>query len=66
MDVDLRTLYDDLPGAIIVSDSATGRILDCNTAAEKLTGRSRSEMIGMHHAGLLAGNNTAKDRKSVV
>ena len=56
-DPDYRALCDQLPGAVVISDSVTGQILDCNGAAESLTGRSRGEMVGIHHAALLATSN---------
>ncbi|MDD5209583.1 MAG: PAS domain S-box protein [Elusimicrobiales bacterium] len=38
--------------AIILADTATGLIVDANKDAEKLLGRSRKEIIGMHQSRL--------------
>ncbi len=38
--------------AVIITDSATGIIIDINKKAEDLLGYSREELIGMHHTQL--------------
>ena len=39
-----RTLFDEASDAIFLVDKQTGRYLDANKAAEKMTGRSRTEL----------------------
>ena len=41
-----QSVYLALPEAIFISSAKTGRILDCNPAAEKLVGKSKEEMVG--------------------
>ncbi|MDY6834748.1 MAG: PAS domain S-box protein [Chloroflexota bacterium] len=41
-----QSVYLALPEAIFISSAKTGRILDCNPAAEKLVGKSKKEMVG--------------------
>jgi PAS domain S-box-containing protein len=38
-------IFEDMPDAIVVSD-VEGRVVDMNTACERMTGRSRSEALG--------------------
>jgi PAS domain S-box-containing protein len=43
-----RKLFDESISAVFVVDAETGIIMDCNQAATKLTGRAKSELIGMN------------------
>ncbi|MCW4043970.1 MAG: PAS domain S-box protein [Candidatus Bathyarchaeota archaeon] len=43
-----RKLFEEALDAIFVADAETGVLVDCNRAATKLVGRSKSEIIGMH------------------
>jgi PAS domain S-box-containing protein len=43
-----RKLFDEALDAIFVADAQTGILVDCNRAATELTGRAKSELIGMH------------------
>ncbi|MBN2043106.1 MAG: PAS domain-containing protein [Candidatus Aenigmarchaeota archaeon] len=43
-----RKQFEEALDAIFVADADTGIITDCNKAAEKLTGRKKSEIIGKH------------------
>ena len=43
-----RKLFEEAMDAIFVADFETGILIDCNSAAAKLIGRSKSELIGMH------------------
>jgi PAS domain S-box-containing protein len=45
------TLFDNTNEAIFVVNAKTGVVLDANKQAEKLLGRPRNEIIGMHHTG---------------
>ena len=56
MQLDYKSLYDQFPEAIVISDPRTGRILDCNNAAERLTGRSKDEIVGSPHYKLYPKN----------
>jgi len=47
-----RTLFDSEPDAIFLADPATGILIEVNEAAEKLTKRSSSELVGMHKSEL--------------
>ncbi|HEY3272675.1 MAG TPA: PAS domain S-box protein, partial [Methanocella sp.] len=42
-----RTLFENAGAAILIVDTLTGMILDCNTIAEKLVGRTRDEITRM-------------------
>jgi len=47
-----RRLFDSEPDAIFLADPATGILIEVNKAAEKLTKRSSSELVGMHKSEL--------------
>jgi len=47
-----RNLFAHANDAIFVADIETGVFLDANSQAERLTGRSRDEIIGMHQSQL--------------
>ncbi|MCW4005882.1 MAG: PAS domain S-box protein [Candidatus Bathyarchaeota archaeon] len=55
-----RRLFEGAMDAIVLSDAETGVILGCNQEATKLTGRSKSELIGMHHSLLYPKDQTEK------
>ena len=48
----LKALFERAMDAIFIADPATGVILDANAAAEKLLGRPRTEIIGLHQSQL--------------
>jgi PAS domain S-box-containing protein len=43
-----RKLFEEAMDAIFIADANTGILMDCNRAATELTGRVKSELIGMH------------------
>jgi PAS domain S-box-containing protein len=43
-----RKLFEEAMDAIFIADADTGILIDCNRAATELTGRAKSELIGMH------------------
>ena len=43
-----RRLFNEAIDAIFVADAETGILVDCNQAASKLIGKTKSELIGMH------------------
>jgi PAS domain S-box-containing protein len=43
-----RTLFEEAMDAFFVADAETGVLIDCNRAATKLVGRSKSELVGKH------------------
>jgi len=43
-----RKLFNEAIDAIFVADAETGILVDCNQAATKLTGKTKSELSGMH------------------
>jgi PAS domain S-box-containing protein len=45
-----RKLFQESMDAILVADLETGIIVDCNTAAQLLVGRNKSELIGQHQS----------------
>ena len=47
-----RTLFENANAAILIADVDTGLLVDVNTDTERLFGRSRSELIGMHQSEL--------------
>jgi len=56
-----RTLIEVANDAILVTDSETGTLVDCNRQAETLLGMSRNEIIGQHMSNL---QETRKDADS--
>jgi PAS domain S-box-containing protein len=52
-----RKLFEEALDAIFVADAETGIIIDCNHAATTLTGREKSELIGMHQRFLHPDKN---------
>lgn len=47
-----RALFSSIGDAIMVADAASGMIVDANTMAQSLTGRSRVELLAMHQSQL--------------
>ena len=47
-----KTIFENAGGAIFIADTQTGFILDCNSEAEKLTGYSKEDIVGMHQSQL--------------
>jgi PAS domain S-box-containing protein len=47
-----RSLFENSGNAVFIIDINTGIILDANRQAERLTGRPRQEIIGMHQSRL--------------
>ncbi len=47
-----RTIFENTGGAVFIADVKTGAILECNQSAERLLGRPRTEIIGMHQSKL--------------
>jgi PAS domain S-box-containing protein len=47
-----RALFEGANAAIFIADAETGVLLDVNTDAERLVGRSRATLVGMHQADL--------------
>ncbi|MBZ0272146.1 PAS domain S-box protein, partial [bacterium] len=47
-----RGLFEGSRDAIIIADAISGRIVDANPAAERLSGYPRGELLRMHHADL--------------
>jgi PAS domain S-box-containing protein len=44
-----KTLFEEAVDAIFVSEAKTGKIIDCNKAAQQLVNRPRQELIGRHN-----------------
>ena len=47
-----KTIFENAGGAIFTADVESGRLLECNSLAEKLVGRTRDQIIGMHQSAL--------------
>jgi len=47
-----KTIFENAGGAILIANTETGKILECNSQAEQLLGRPRAEIIGMHQSKL--------------
>jgi len=45
-----RTIFENAGGAIFIADAQTGQLLECNSLAEELIGRTRSEILRMHQS----------------
>jgi two-component system cell cycle sensor histidine kinase/response regulator CckA len=52
-----RHLFEALSDAVFLIDEESGRIVDINSRAENLLGRSRAEILGTDHVKLLARQN---------
>lgn len=48
----LRLLFDGARDAIFWADAATGTLIDCNEAAERLLGHPRDTIVGLHQSEL--------------
>src|SRR5690606_10453905 len=51
-----RCLFEHLPDAAFLCDSATGRIIDTNRRGERLLERDRSAVLGMRLSQFVAAN----------
>jgi PAS domain S-box-containing protein len=49
-EIKFRTIFENSGGAIFIANAKTGRIVECNSQAEKLVGRPRTEIIEMHQS----------------
>lgn len=58
-----RALFEVASDAIFIADVDTGMIVDCNLNAEKLVGRSRNEILGLHQIELHPRGEEDKYRK---
>jgi PAS domain S-box-containing protein len=47
-----KAIFENVGAAIFIADADTGQVLECNSNAESLIGRPRSEIIGMHQSKL--------------
>jgi PAS domain S-box-containing protein len=58
-----RILFENLNDAAFLADVETGTILEANKKAEKLLGRSRNEIVGLHQAQLHPPESLDKYRR---
>jgi len=58
-----RGLFENSKDAIFIVDIKTGIILDANCQTERLTGRPRQEIIGMHQSQLLSAQDAQYYKK---
>jgi PAS domain S-box-containing protein len=58
-----KAIFENAGAAIFIADVETGNIIECNTNAEQLVGRSRSELIGMHQTKLHPEDESEKYNK---
>ena len=54
-----RTLFKGAPDAIFLADAESGQLIDANPAAERLTGRSREDLLSLHQSQLHPENSEA-------
>ena len=45
-----RSLFENGNDAILVADTYTGNLIDVNKSAERLIGKTKTELIGMHQS----------------
>jgi PAS domain S-box-containing protein len=65
-EIKFKALFENAGHAIFVTDAKTGDIIDCNSNAEKLVGRPRMEILGMHHAQLHPPADAENNRESFI
>jgi PAS domain S-box-containing protein len=58
-----KAIFENAGGAIFLADAETGEVLDCNLKAERLIGRSKREIVGMHQSQLHPEGEGGKYRK---
>jgi PAS domain S-box-containing protein len=58
-----KSIFENAGGAIFIANRKTGEILECNTQAEVLLGRTRAEIIGMHQTDLHPRGEEEKYKK---
>ena len=58
-----KTIFENSVSAIFIADAETGELVDCNSKAEELIGRTRSEIIGMHQTMLHPEGEAEKYRE---
>ena len=56
-----RRLFESAPDAVLLADAETGQLLDANPAAERLTGRSRAELMTLHQSELHPPDSIARN-----
>jgi PAS domain S-box-containing protein len=61
----LQTIFDESPDAIFLVDARTDLILDCNTRAESLFERTKSEMIGKNGQAFHVKPFTEKEQEKI-
>jgi PAS domain S-box-containing protein len=49
-----RSIFESLHDAVLLTDQETGIIIEANRNAERVSGRNRDELIGMHAAEILS------------
>ncbi len=47
-EIQFKAIFENAGGAILIADTETGHIIECNTKAEELTGRARDDIVGLH------------------
>ena len=57
-----RSVFDTLQTAIVLADAPSGMIVEANKSAKRLFGASNSELMGMHLADLVPGEEQDKVR----
>jgi PAS domain S-box-containing protein len=60
-----KTLFEGASTAIFIIDLKTRAIVDCNTYASRLVGRSKDELIGIHHSKLHPAESGDPCRRNV-
>ncbi|MFH1454122.1 MAG: PAS domain S-box protein [Armatimonadota bacterium] len=57
---DYQKIFGILPVAVFIADTKTGKIIECNKAAEKLLKRPKEEIIGLHQSKLYPEEEAGK------
>lgn len=65
-----KTIFENAGGAILIFEEDTGKVQDCNSQAEDILGRGRSEIIGikqskLYHKGITGEKNSLEKNGSI-
>jgi PAS domain S-box-containing protein len=61
-----HTLFENASDAVFIVDTETGKIVYTNKKAEKLTGRNRDELIGMHYSELHPPEEAERHKRGFI
>lgn len=61
-----RRLFESMGSALFIVDAQTGKIVECNAEAERLAGRPRDRIVGMHQSRLYPKGGAEKYARELV